>query len=197
VGRTSDSNTAISFAGFGQRLSAWIIDSLIVFAAYLLLSIIAAHFLRTTGLWVPAESPVPLDEQFRSFGIGTKLLIFFAFSLSQGPIYFALLEASGWQATFGKRMMSICVAGDDGNRIGTARSFGRSLAKWGLNLFAGGLVSALLIASSDHRAIHDHTAHTVVVRGRPTHGGTLAFWRVALGLGLPTVIAVGVMIHTL
>jgi uncharacterized RDD family membrane protein YckC len=77
-------------------------------------------------------------------------------------IYEAFMLSSEWQATVGKRAMSIIVTGADGSRISFARATGRHFAKYlsGLLLLIGFIMAAF---TAKKQALHDMIAETVVV----------------------------------
>jgi uncharacterized RDD family membrane protein YckC len=81
-----------------------------------------------------------------------------------GPwLYEAFMLSSEWQATVGKRAMSIVVTGIDGQRISFARATGRHFAKYlsGFLLFIGFIMAAF---TAKKQALHDMIAETLVVQ---------------------------------
>ena len=170
--------------GLGRRVAARLVDLLVLLSVVVLTAILMS-VLRTWGIGAPSTEGVDLRELFQTLGFGKKLAIVFVFFLAQqGLVYFPLFESSGWQATFGKRLLGIYVTGDDGNRISLQRSFVRILARTVASLFLGELISLVLVAASaDQKALHDIFAHTRV-RKRTTSGdGKLDLWRITVGLG--------------
>jgi uncharacterized RDD family membrane protein YckC len=91
-----------------------------------------------------------------TFGAGA-LLVFV------GPwLYEAFMLSSEWQATVGKRAMSIVVTGIDGNRISFARATGRHFAKYiSTFLLCIGYIMAAFTAKK--QALHDMIAETLVI----------------------------------
>lgn len=184
-----------AYASLGRRLAAHLFDVLIAFSVLLLTGIVMRIF-RASGLWMPSgQAP---DQTWQALGAGAKCSILIAFVLSMGPIYFALWEASAWQATFGKRLLNIYVTGADRKRISLRRSLGRWSARWVCSCFGGGLMSAITIASTENKkAIHDFLADTLVLRGRPAPGGSPEPWRVVAGFGVPFIWLLGTFLATL
>jgi len=91
-----------------------------------------------------------------TMGVGVILTFF-------GPwLYEAFMLSSEWQATVGKRAMSIVVTGIDGQRISFARATGRHFAKYlsGFLLFIGFIMAAF---TAKKQALHDMIAETLVV----------------------------------
>jgi uncharacterized RDD family membrane protein YckC len=187
-----------SHSGLGPRFCAYLFDLVVCFLVLVAVAI-TLRVLRTFGVWTPAVAggadPV---ELWRSLGFGAKLSVVVAFMLTQGWLYFVLFEASAWQATVGKRLLSLYVTDDVGQPISIARSCGRSLAKWFFACFGGSFVSAISIALTDNRkALHDYAASTQVLRGRPTNAGALELWRVAAAFVIPFAWSLGTFLLTL
>jgi len=91
-----------------------------------------------------------------TFGAGVVLSFF-------GPwLYEAFMLSSEWQATVGKRAMSIVVTDINGNRISFARATGRHFAKYlsAFLLFIGFIMAAF---TAKKQALHDMIAETLVV----------------------------------
>lgn len=174
---------SVPYASFGRRFAARLID-LLILAGVIALAVFTGQILIAKGIWVPSADGENLEGSFRALGIGSKLMVFSAFCLTDGLVYSALFEASAWQATFGKRLLNVYVTGDDRSRITIGRSFGRSLARLFAGWFGGSLVSAVLVAASkDRKAIHDLVANTLVLKGDPATAGALDTWRIVLSLG--------------
>src|SRR5919198_3528125 len=83
-----------------------------------------------------------------TFGAGMIVSLF-------GPwLYEAFMLSSEWQATVGKRAMSIVVTATDGTRISFARATGRHFAKYISALILGvGFIMAAFTAKK--QALHD------------------------------------------
>jgi uncharacterized RDD family membrane protein YckC len=81
-------------------------------------------------------------------------------------LYEAFMLSSEWQATVGKRAMSIVVTGADGGRITFARATGRHFAKY-LSACILGIGFIMAAFTSKKQALHDFIAETFVVH-RPT-----------------------------
>lgn len=91
-----------------------------------------------------------------TFGAGVVVTFF-------GPwLYEAFMLSSEWQATVGKRAMSIVVTGADGRPISFARATGRHFAKYiSVCLVGMGFIMAAFTAKK--QALHDMIAETLVV----------------------------------
>jgi uncharacterized RDD family membrane protein YckC len=91
-----------------------------------------------------------------TFGVGVVVTFFAPW------IYEAFMLSSEWQATVGKRAMSIVVTDIDGRRISFARATGRHFAKYLSALLLGiGFIMAAFTAKK--QALHDMIAETIVV----------------------------------
>ena len=122
----------VSYAGFGARFLAMIIDAIVVSVGIGIISTV-------------------------SFGTAAVVLFFCG-----DWLYEAFMLSSDWQATVGKRAMSIVVTDTNGGRISFARATGRHFAKWisGLILFIGYIMAAF---TERKQALHDMIAETLVV----------------------------------
>ena len=91
-----------------------------------------------------------------TFGAGIVVSLF-------GPwLYEAFMISSEWQATVGKRAMSIVVTGMDGSRLTFARATARHFLKYlsGCILGIGFIMAAF---TEKKQALHDLIAETLVV----------------------------------
>lgn len=111
----------MTFANVWQRSGAFLLDYLII-AAYLVLLIAIS-----VGLGFG-----PLRSAFRVMFTDPNRSEFSAFLLLVLPVvlYFALLECSSLQATWGKRKVGLRVIDTHGARLTFPRSFVRSLLKF-------------------------------------------------------------------
>ena len=92
-----------------------------------------------------------------TFGMGVTLGFFAPW------LYEAFMMSSEWQATVGKRVMSIVVTDTDGKRMSFARATGRHFAKYVSALLLGiGFIIAAFTARS--QALHDMIAETLVIK---------------------------------
>ncbi|MGQ0547249.1 MAG: RDD family protein [Betaproteobacteria bacterium] len=131
-----------AYGGFWVRFLAYVVDSLLVGVAWFLLTMLAAF-------------------------AGELFATLFLLIMVVGPfVYFAAMQASARQATYGKALVGLKVSGPDGERISFLRSLGRELAKIisAVPLMVGFLLAAF---TSRKQALHDMVASTVVVRDSP------------------------------
>lgn len=142
--KTQVLGAAPAYAGFWIRFLAYFVDGLILFVGCVIVGVAAAFAGDAFAL------------------LATLVFLF-------GPIlYFVALQASPRQATYGKALVGLKVADNDGNRISFVRSLGRELAKIisAIPLMVGFLLAAF---TARKQALHDMVASTVVVRDSPGH----------------------------
>jgi uncharacterized RDD family membrane protein YckC len=106
----------VSYAGLWRRGVAFALDYLVI-AAYL--ALVAGAGLGANAL-APSLLPALFAERLSAHAT--------AFVLVTLPVslYFALLESSRWRATWGKRVMRLCVVRADGGRVGVGQALGRT-----------------------------------------------------------------------
>ena len=109
-----------SFAGLRLRVVAFVFDYIVI-ALYLIMVVIVGVAIRA-GL--PALSQTlfgnPLSGQTAGFFLITLPV----------SLYFALLESSTWQATWGKRRQHLQVIGPTGDQLSRSRALARTLLKF-------------------------------------------------------------------
>ena len=179
------SETISVIASPWRRVAAWMLDYLVI-AAYLVVLTAAS-----LGVLATPASPALNAALARPF---TAELVGFLALTTPVVLYFALLEASTWQATLGKRALGIVVAGPAGGRLTIARALLReamrflpwelshaiiwrlalSTAKTSFPAWAGVgftlvylLVFAYLVTlffGSQHRTLYDRLAGSWVLR---------------------------------
>jgi uncharacterized RDD family membrane protein YckC len=136
------------YAGFWLRFVAAVIDSIIIsIIAYILVSLLGLNNLELTQSYYDAlNSPSTLLHTG----------IFW--------LYFAVLESSPLQATFGKKILGLRVTDDCGNRISFLRACGRYLGKI-VSAFIFMIGFIMVAFSSRKQGLHDKMANCYVVKG--------------------------------
>ena len=141
----------MSYGGFWKRLFAYIIDWLILLVIAMLVFIGLGFFMAGSGIDIDDEATMlRLEAQanLASFVIAW--------------LYYALLESSSRQATFGKSILGMKVVDNQGQRIGFIRASVRFLAKIlsALLLFIG----FVMIAFTERKqGLHDLIAGTLII----------------------------------
>lgn len=94
-----------------------------------------------------------VEARALEFGIGVLI----------GWLYYAVLESSPYQATFGKQTVGIRVTDLHGERLSFSRATGRHFAKW-LSFFSFFIGFIMAAFTKKRQALHDLLAGTVVVK---------------------------------
>ena len=139
-----DMDAILVYASFWKRSFAFLIDIAIIFSIFFLVKL-AFSALR---IW---------SDETKAFQY-IMFLIFFAITL-----YFPLMESSSWQATIGKRIMHMKVAGMQGEKISIGKALGRFFCKILSTalLFYGYIMAAF---NSKRQALHDKIVLTLVLK---------------------------------
>ena len=153
------------YAGFWQRVSAWMID-------YIILIIPMSIVFVSTG------SNAAFERMMTAINHGTTVAVAMTgyiqevrpatlIALLIGFIYYVLFECSTWQATPGKRALNLRVTDQHGHRL----SLGRAMTRNSIRLL--NVISALLpficyiamLWSKRKQGLHDMLADTLVLQG--------------------------------
>jgi len=145
-----------AYAGFWLRVVAYLIDGLVLgVVAWLVIwiMILAAGASVLGGGASPAAVGLSVSILF----IGICMLVPLEW------LYFALLESSSWQATLGKKALSLYVTDLNGQPIGFGRATGRFFGKIlsGMILYIGFMMAGF---TEKKQALHDMLASTLVMR---------------------------------
>lgn len=138
------------YSGFWLRFGAFVIDQVILTAAYFVLVLVFAFGLIGFGGKPQIAKSIGL-----ALGIWIVAIV--------GPwLYNALLESSSRQATVGKIACGIKVTDLNGERISFGRATGRHFAEWitGFTFLIGYVMAAF---TQRRQTLHDLMAGTVVV----------------------------------
>jgi uncharacterized RDD family membrane protein YckC len=141
-----------AYAGFWLRAAAFLIDILILGFAFVFISASdPAAFILNLDLNAP---PLKVIPRFTPLGIVLVYLMVW--------LYFALFEASVWQATPGKRILRLYVTDLSGRRLTLARAALRNIARF----LSGFLVVGYFLAgfTQKKQALHDILASCLVLR---------------------------------
>ncbi len=152
-----------AYAGFWLRLVAHIIDGLIIGAVSGAI-FLPMFFLTGLGGFLRALSHdrQPDPVVIASFISSISLLVLV--SLAGSWLYYAYFESSDWQASVGKKVMSLVVTDIDGNRVSFGRASGRYFAKIVSSLIPLGIGYILAGVTEKKQALHDMIANCLVLR---------------------------------
>ena len=141
-----------AYAGFWQRFVAALIDGILL---YVVQFIILAAF----GVSAYASNPQAISEG----GFPMSLILAYIVILGANVAYYAYLESSERQATFGKQAMGLVVTNMNGERITLLNAIGRYFSKFpsALILLIGYLMQPF---TEKKQALHDMIAGTLVYK---------------------------------
>jgi uncharacterized RDD family membrane protein YckC len=153
----------VAYAGFWLRFVAAFIDGLVVGIP------VGIVLLATVASMIPALAQVGRSANpMLVIGVFLPKLIFAViFYLVISWLYWAAMESSGWQATIGKKVLSLYVTDLNGNHASFGKTSGRFLAGRGIGAFVGVyfLVDCILAGFTERKqALHDIIAGTLVMR---------------------------------
>lgn len=129
----------MNYAGFWRRVLASIIDSII---------------------FIPVSFVISVTQSY-----GDAYIQGFITNLILGWLYYSLCESQSWQATLGKKMVSIKVVDLHGDRITFARASARYAAKF-LSSVIFGIGYLMAGFTSRKQALHDLVAETLVIKNQ-------------------------------
>jgi uncharacterized RDD family membrane protein YckC len=140
------------YAGFWLRFWAYLIDGIILGAIPLLIAVIMAPLFFTGGAGVAMLGSV---------------IFLFPVILTEGWLYYALMETSSYQATIGKRALGLKVTGMNGEAI----SFGKATVRYLGKILSHMILSVGYIMAAfteKKQALHDILAGCLVIHVPPT-----------------------------
>jgi uncharacterized RDD family membrane protein YckC len=153
-----------TFAGFWLRVVAYLLDSVILGAATLLLFL---PFLFLTGLSANFEAMAHSHGQPNAAVIGgfiALMLVLALISILIQWLYHAYLESGEKQATWGKQALGIYVTDLMGNRVTFGRASGRFFAKIVTGMIPLGIGYIMAGFTERKQALHDMIAGSLVLR---------------------------------
>jgi uncharacterized RDD family membrane protein YckC len=153
----------VEYAGFWLRFFAYIIDSVVMGLAVLVV-LIPLFFLTGLGALLHRIRP---EEGLNDAGLFLIILFFFAaatLSLLVTWLYHALMESAEWQATVGKKVLGLVVTDMAGRRVSFARSTGRHFGKILTNMIPLAIGYIMAGFTEKKQALHDMLAGCLVLR---------------------------------
>jgi len=163
----------LRYAGFWERFAAYLIDALILAIPFGIVLTVTLALLGGFGVLMrhrPAgtdqtDSAAAAAATAAAMGpVFVGFLFAYLIFLAVTWLYFAGMESSERQATFGKSLMALRVTNVEGQRISFCHATGRFFAKIvsGMIPFAIGYIMAAFTAKK--QALHDLIAGTLVLR---------------------------------
>ena len=163
-GASARTSTPLQYGGFWVRFAAFLIDGLILGIPLGALALVLIFLFGRFGTLIHMNPGDPgAARAFAATMIPILFLIMLVFVILQW-LYFASMESSPRQATFGKSIMALRVANLEGQRISFGHATGRFFAKIvsGMIPFAIGYLMAAF--TEKKQALHDFIAGTLVLR---------------------------------
>jgi uncharacterized RDD family membrane protein YckC len=154
----------LPYAGFWIRLAAYFIDGVILGIPFGLLVIILMFLLGGFGLMMRRNPVDPRAAAALAGPLILGLLLGMLFFVGLQWLYFAGMESSERQATFGKAAMSLRVGDLEGRRLSFAHATGRFFAKIVSGLIPLGIGYIMAGFTEKKQALHDMIAGTLVLR---------------------------------
>jgi uncharacterized RDD family membrane protein YckC len=144
-----------TYAGFGRRLGAWAIDTVLLLVGFFVVYFVGSIFIGL-GL-LSSGQDLTVDN-----ALGAELVLLLIMGVLAW-LYYAGLESSAWQGTVGKRILRLVVTDLYGRRISFGRATGRFFAKI-VSALALGVGYLMVIFTERRQGLHDLMAGTLVVR---------------------------------
>ncbi len=143
------------FAGFWVRFAAYVVDGFVMYVPYLVVKAPLLLLLQS----LDANDP---DD---AIGIIFISLLNSSALVAMYWLYFAISEASRWQATVGKKLLGLQVVDLQAQRLTFGRASGRYFAKL-LSFLTFGIGCVMVGFTERKQGLHDLIAGTLVLRRR-------------------------------
>ena len=144
-----EKSVELKYAGFWRRFAAALIDALLFYVVFGLLTVVAVAAAR-------GEASSGSDSGHAIASLVPLAGVVLAW------IYFAVLESSKSQATLGKKALGIRVTDGSGERISFGRATGRFWSK-AVSIITIGIGFLVAAFTGKNQALHDLMAGTLVI----------------------------------
>ncbi|WP_445381231.1 RDD family protein [Robiginitalea sp. IMCC43444] len=133
------------YGDFGNRFLAYIIDYLII-------------AIPLSFIWYFLSMPIP-EPNFQFY-----VFVFFLNPIGwiSGILYYGIMESGSKQATYGKQVMNLKVAGTNGEPLTFRRAAARTLNKFFSSFFLLGFLMFFL--NKKNQTFHDWLTNSVVIQ---------------------------------
>jgi len=152
------------YGGFWLRLVAYFIDGLILGIPFVLVVIVLIFVFGGFGLMMRRHAVDPNDAALVAGPMFLVFLFMMLVFLGLNWLYFAGMESSERQATFGKAAMSLQVTDLEGRRLSFGHATGRFFSKIITGLIPLGIGYIMAGFTEKKQALHDMIAGTLVLR---------------------------------
>lgn len=161
----SSARGSVIYAGFWLRFVAYLVDKVlmsvglcVIFIPLAIMTGAMAHFEALANSRRGQPDPAAV------MAFLSLVLTFAGIALLATWLYFSYFESSDWQATPGKRVMSIYVTDMNCQRLSFLHATGRFFAKLITGLIPLGIGYIMAGFTERRQAVHDMIAGTLVVR---------------------------------
>jgi uncharacterized RDD family membrane protein YckC len=159
------------YGGFWIRFVAYLVDGLIIGVPMTVIIVVVVMIFGAGSFAALKSLPANMDPEQVQNQLGPMIAaligayaLFFVGAIIISWLYFAMMESSERQATFGKAMLNLRVADANGNRLSFGHASGRFFSKiiTGMVPFFIGYIMAGF--TQKKQELHDFIAGTVVIR---------------------------------
>jgi uncharacterized RDD family membrane protein YckC len=164
VGVSAPLHSAVPYAGFWVRFVAYFIDGLILGIPMMIVLGILFFLFGGFGLMMRRNLNDPRVAAALLAPMILGFVLVWLVSLALTWLYFAGMESSERQATFGKAVMSLQVTNLEGQRLSFGHATGRFFAKLVSGLIPLGIGYIMAGFTEKKQALHDMIAGTLVLR---------------------------------
>jgi len=147
----------VEYAGFGIRLLAWLIDSLVLLFLSFIIVLFSSFFIGFIIIYV---SVVPQHSSIVKL-LSSFIGVFIGFSVNLS--YFILYWSSKFQGTPGKILLGLKIVDANGNKISYSTALIRYISTIISSLLLG-IGYLLIIFDGRKQALHDKFASTYVIK---------------------------------
>jgi uncharacterized RDD family membrane protein YckC len=159
----SSVQTRFAYAGFWIRFAAYLLDELILGIPFLVVMTAAFFLFGGFRLMVRRSLEGPPGASFIGMMIGVYVVAFLFYFVVRW-LYYALMESSPRQATFGKSLVSLSVCDVSGRPLSFGHATGRYFAKIVSGMIPFGIGFIIAGFTEKKQAIHDMIAGTMVLQ---------------------------------
>jgi uncharacterized RDD family membrane protein YckC len=155
----------LPYAGFWQRFAAYLIDGLILGIPFALTFVVLIFMFGGLGVLMrrtPAVDPRDVMAMLAPLLLVFWLALFINMAIQW--LYFAGMESSARQATFGKSAVGLRVTDCDARRLSFGHATGRFFAKLVSGLIPFGIGYIMAGFTEKKQALHDLIAGTLVLK---------------------------------
>lgn len=161
----------LPYAGFWLRFGAYFIDGLILGVPFGIVVFVLIFTLGGFGMMlhrIQASPRVEPPDPSAAMALAAPMFMLFflgmlGFLILQW-LYFAGMESSARQATFGKSVMSLRVTNSEGRRVSFGHASGRFFAKIVSGMIPLGIGYIMAGFTEKKQALHDMIAGTLVLK---------------------------------